>query len=274
MSADAPLAVLVDGEPAGAIPVTDRGFLYGDALFEVLRTYGGRPAFLDEHLDRMSTGGTALAFGEPLPRTAFEADVRTLAAVAADVVMRLYWTSGDGAGMVRAPTGTRRVSMAFALTRPDAVAYDEGVDCIVLPGRATHFAAAKVAQYATNVSATRQARGRGAHEALLENAEGLIEEGATSNFFFVRDGILSTPPLGAILPGITRAKVLALAGRAGVPVAEVRPKREDLLEASELFLTSSVREVLPVRSLDGHFYGPPGPVARRLAVAYGIEARG
>ncbi|MAQ13171.1 MAG: aminotransferase [Sandaracinus sp.] len=268
-----PLAVLIDGERADSVPVVDRGFLYGDALFEVLRTHDGGPAFLGAHLDRLAAGGRLLDFGEPLPRAGFQADVRQLAALAPDVVLRLFWTRGDGASLATEPERSRRVAMAFPLVRLPAHAYAEGVDAVVLPGVATSIRGAKVAGYAPNVVATRRARARGVHEALLEDPSGRVEEGATSNLFLVVDGALVTAPTDRILPGVTRAEVLRLARAAGLAVREEPPDRALLERADEVFLTSSIREIVAVRSIDGDSPTPPGPITRQLAAAYAEAAR-
>ena len=264
-----PLAVLVDGEPVGVVPVVDRGFLYGDALFEVLPTHRGEPAYLGRHLERMAAGGALLGFRQPCPREAFEADVARLVREAGpDLVLRLFWSRGDGAGIPAEPPMGRRVSMAFPLRTLAAEAYAAGVECVLVPGRATVLPGAKVAGYAANVLATRAARSAGAHEALFEDDHGRIEEGATSNLFAVHAGGLVTPPADRILPGITRAVVLEIARELAIPVRLEPLERGFLGRADELFLTSSVRELLPVRAVQGVSLGPPGPVTRRLTDAY------
>lgn len=270
----APLAVLVDGEQGRSVPVTDRGFLYGDALFEVMRTYAGAPAFFEPHLERMAGGGERLAFPETCPRAAFADDVRRLAAsVDGDVVLRLYWTRGDGGGVAGEPDRTRRVSMAYAVSRPPPEAYAEGVDCVIVSGRATDASGAKVATYVENILATRRARDAGAHEALMADAEGSIGEGATSNLFALIDGVLRTPAVRGILPGVTRQVVLREARAEGLAVEEGPLTQASIERASELFLTSSVRELLPVRSVDGDRVREPGPITRRLAERYTAAAR-
>lgn len=267
------LGALVDGVPGTTVPVTDRGFLYGDAIFEVLRSYDGSPAFFREHLDRMTAGGAALEYPEPCPVAAFAADLRTLLADAdGDRTFRLYWTRGEGGGVGGEPERTRRVSMAFAVSRPPAVAYREGVECILAQGSATAASGAKVANYVSNIVATRRARAAGAHEALMVDGEGRIGEGATSNVFVLAGGVLRTPPVRGILPGVTRSIVMREARAEGIEVEESELRSEVLEGASEVFLTSSVREVLPVRAVGGRPIGEPGPVTRRLAERYEAAA--
>jgi branched-chain amino acid aminotransferase len=269
-----PLGALVDGEPATSVPVTDRGFLYGDSLFEVLRSYDGSPAFFDEHFERMSQGGVQLDYPEPCPVAAFAADLRALLAEAdGDRTFRLYWTRGDGGGIAGEPERTRRVSMAFTVSRPPASAYREGVECLLARGRATEATGAKVANYVSNILATRRARAAGAHEALMVDGEGRIGEGATSNVFALIGGRLVTPPVRGILPGVTRSIVLREARAEGIEVEERALRAEALTDASEVFLTSSIREVLPVRAIDGRPVGQPGPITRRLAERYEAAAR-
>ncbi len=268
------LGALVDGEAGSSVPVTDRGFLYGDSLFEVLRSYDGSPAFFDEHFARMTKGGVELEYPEPCPVDAFAADVRALLADAdGDRTFRLYWTRGDSGGIGGESERTRRVSMAFGVSRPPASAYRDGVECLLVGGRATGASGAKVANYVSNILATRRARAAGAHEALMVDPEGWIGEGATSNVFAFIEGRLVTPPVRGILPGVTRSIVLREARAEGIEAEETALSADALAGASEVFLTSSIREVLPVRAIDGRPVGEPGPITRRLAERYETAAR-
>jgi branched-chain amino acid aminotransferase len=137
--------------------------------------------------------------------------------------------------------------------------------------------AAKTGEHLFHVLAVREARAHGAHEALLVDGAGCVTEGASSNVFAIRGGVLETPPLGAgILAGVTRGVVLEVAGGLGVRVEERPLPLSRLPEADEAFLTSTVREVLPVvrvgeRPVGG---GAPGPVTRRLHEAFRARAGG
>jgi branched-chain amino acid aminotransferase len=135
------------------------------------------------------------------------------------------------------------------------------------PADGTAAAGAKVTHYLASLLALRDARTRGAQEALIVDAHGNVVEGATSNVFVVEAGRVATPPESAgILAGITRARLLALARDLGVPVDERELPLENLYGADEVFITSSIREVLSVVRVDGRPVGAgvPGPVARAL----------
>jgi branched-chain amino acid aminotransferase len=131
----------------------------------------------------------------------------------------------------------------------------------------TAAAGAKVSNYLANLLAMREAKSRGAQEALVVDAHGHVVEGASSNVFVVAAGRLATPPEAAgILVGITRAHILSAARALGVPVEERALSPDDLWSADEVFITSSIRELLPVVRVEGRPVGAgvPGPVARAL----------
>lgn len=266
-----------------AIPVTDRGFLYGDSVYEVVRTYGGKPHLLAEHLDRL--GRSADQIGIPLPGglAPIEGDVlATLGAARnAESYVRIIVTRGSGPialdpGLADRP---RRVVVIAPLVPYPEELYREGaLVCLVETGRGDSglLAGAKSGNYLVNVLALGAARRHGAHEAILLDHLGRITEGASSNIFMLRHGVLVTPPLDAgILEGITRRQVSALARAAGLEVSERPLTPSELREAEEVFLTSSIREVLPVTQVQetsGARWtvgeGTPGAVTRRLHKAY------
>lgn len=141
---------------------------------------------------------------------------------------------------------------------------------------ATAAAPAKVTAYVGNLLAFQEARRRGAYEALLTTETGEVLEGHSSSFFVVRGGAVETPPLSmGILPGVTRAIVGALCGELGIPFVERVLVPSTVYRADEAFLTSSLREVVPVTRIDGVAIGSgtPGPVTSRLEEAYRARAR-
>jgi len=165
--------------------------------------------------------------------------------------------------------------VVLALSGPPAVAYREGVAAAIVGVRRAAPEAidpsAKTGAHLPNVLAVREARAAGAHEALLLDARGFVTEGSSSNVFAVRGGALHTPPLAAgILEGVTRGVVLRLARDAGVAAEEVPLRPEDLEAADEVFITSTVREIVPVTRLGTRPVGAgrPGPVTRRLHAAF------
>jgi branched-chain amino acid aminotransferase len=157
--------------------------------------------------------------------------------------------------------------------------YEHGIAAITFraerPSDAPAVADAKIGNYLLAVLAARSARERGAREALLEDAQGRILEGATSNVFAVFGDQLRTPPESSpILPGITRARVITLARSAGIAVELRDSSKAELMRADEVFVCSSIREIVPVVSIDGQLVGSgaPGPITRELLRAYRAAA--
>lgn len=267
-------------DPAeAAVPVLDRGFLFGDAVFETLRTASGRPVSWAAHTARLRRSADGI--GLDLPWS--DADLRvhfdaTHAATGnADSLVRIVVTRGVGPLMLdprKALTPTLAV-LAIPLDLPDAAGYSRGlrariVDVTRAPASALD-PAFKTANYLPNIQALRQALAAGDDEAVLVNPAGLVAEGATSNVFAVLGGVLFTPPISdGILPGITRAVVLELAASLAISAQESSLHPFDLRAADEVFLTSSVRGPIAVTTLDGFPVadGREGPLTLRLRQAY------
>lgn len=283
-------ALLTPGE--ARISVFDRGFLYGDSVYEVVRTYRGRPFELEAHLSRLahSAGRIGLSLPWDAPRT--EAELRrTLEAARGDDPPdpgAAPWNAGEryarivmtrGAGEIgldpALAVDPRAIVIVQPLRAPPRSAYREGVKvCVVgvvhVPPQAVD-PTAKTGNYLTHVLALREARAAGAHEALMLDRDGLVTEGTTSNVFAVRGGAVATPPLAVgILEGVTRGIVIGLARAQGLSVREEPLRPSDLEAAEEIFLTSTAREVLAVTRLGDRVVGGglPGPVTSRLHGAY------
>ncbi len=267
------------GREGAHVPALDRGVLYGDGVFEVLRAYRGAPFALEEHLGRLLASATLVGMSLPVPISRLRAEVAEAlaAAGAVDAHVRVLVTRGEGEPGV-APSSTHdatRMIVVTPLTALPRALYEEGVRAVVV--RAPWVAArgptsgAKTLNYLTNVLWTREARARGAGEALVVAHGDVVLEGASSNVFVVHGDEVTTPPLDAgILGGITRACVLSVAASAGVRAREATVTLADLWTADEVFVTSSVREVVPVVQVDEHEVGAgsPGEVTRRLHRAY------
>jgi branched-chain amino acid aminotransferase len=299
-----PTVVNLDGlivPPAEArVSVFDRGFLYGDSVYEVIRTYGGRPFELEAHLRRLE--GSAARIGLELPWEA----ARTTREIARSLeasrdpargadpeepdaapwnpgerYVRVVMTRGAGElGLDPAlAVDPRAIVIARPVHGPPLEAYRRGVKAWVVgmehvPARAMD-PAAKTGNYLHSVLAVREARAAGAHEAILLDAGGHVTEGSTSNVFWVRGGRLETPPVEiGILEGVTRGVVVALAREAGVPLTEVRVPPDELAAADEVFITSTVRELVPVTALGDRLVGSgtPGPVWARLHALFRARA--
>jgi len=276
--------VYIDGlcyeEAEGRIPVSDRGFLYGDALFETLRSYGGRAFMLERHLDRML--GSCRDFGiRPREgRAEFARAVDELVSqVGPDCYIRICVTRGSGFGpWPRAhPAHGRTVIVARPLKGYPPDLYERGMRLVTGAVPRAHLSPLsehKTANYLDSVLARREAASEGADEALLLNTEGRVAELSAANLFAVSNGRLITPEVAeGALPGITRALVLELAARLGIPAGEVRLEPGELARAGEIFATNSVLEICPVTELDGAplSAGAHGPVTARLRAAYREE---
>ncbi|MBC7174458.1 MAG: aminotransferase class IV [Polyangiaceae bacterium] len=261
------------------VSVFDRGFLYGDSVFEVMRTYSGKCFAEHEHLERLARSAELVLISMPASLETLSEEIRrTLAAASNDEsYVRVVVTRGQGPltldpGKARDPL---RVIIVSPLPVPPPELYTEGISaCLVLSSRPTDYtraAGAKASNYLANLLAAEEARRKGGQEAILTDSSGEILEGATSNVFVVRGGEVRTPPLElGILGGITRAAVLSSAARIGIAIREDSLFPNDLYDAEEVFLTSSIREVAPVVRVDGRPIGDgrPGPITRALHAAF------
>lgn len=266
------------------VSVLDTGFTFGDAVYETLRTYGGRPFELPRHLARLRESGRRVGIPVPGDDGAWEARIRAVLEPAGnpESYVRLLVSRGVGDVSYRFERvkGPTVVVIVKPYEAPPERAYAEGVDVILSSFRRNPPAALdpgiKSCNLLNNVLATREAQDRGAFEPILLNVDGEVAEGAGSNVFAVRGGTLATPPLSAgILPGVTRALVLEQAAALGIPVSEDAMRVSDFLGAEEAFLTSTLKEVLPIRAIDGRPVGEgrPGLVTRRILSAYREYAR-
>ena len=265
-------------DPADArIPVTDHGLLYGDGVFEGIRVYGRGIFRLADHLERFEAG--ARAIGLELPGGAARAQKAVLGAARAygrdEAYLRLVVTRGDGALGVD-PTNCRSprlfcIADAIRLYEPEKL--ERGIALVTSslrrPPADVLDPRIKSLNYLNSVLAKREARLRGADEALILNAAGQIAEASVANVFAVRRGELLTPPAtDGALEGVTRRSILELAARDGIPHREATLGRFDLFSADEVFLTGTGARIVPVATLDDQPTGAPGPVTRRLETAF------
>jgi branched-chain amino acid aminotransferase len=280
--------VWMDGQecPAGeaSVSVFDRGFLYGDSVFETLRTYGGRPFAVAEHVERLVESARRVFIDLPVGSDVLEAEIRTACAAWAsastkprEVYVRSMVTRGVGGlgldpGLASRPS---RVIITTPLSPPAPELYERGIATVTYRAARladhTEASGAKLGNYLVAVLATRKAALSGAKEALVVDSAGQVLEGATSNVFWLDGaGVLGTPGLDSgILGGITRKHVLLVARALGRKVVERTPSLDELLLAREVFISSSVRELLPVVEVDGQSIGDgrPGPTTRELHAA-------
>jgi branched-subunit amino acid aminotransferase/4-amino-4-deoxychorismate lyase len=239
--------LMLNGELIAAetatLPATDRALTHGLGLYETLKLVGGVPVFFEEHVARLDLGLDELGLERPCSRAEMAAQICRLS-VAGDVpdgACRVLVTAGPPHGK---PGLLIQADRRRFPARPLIVISYLGVRV-----RAQLKAMTVMQSYL----AQRAATAAGADDAILVDDEGHIFEGATSNMFLVRGGGLVTPPAeGAILPGVLRAKVEELAGAHGIPVVEAFARVADLRSDDGMLLTSSVRGIVPVRSVDDH----------------------
>jgi branched-chain amino acid aminotransferase len=270
------------------VSVYDRGFLYGDAVFEVFRTYGGRPFALDEHLLRLRKSAERVFIHLPVDDATLRGEIEAAVAAAAladglargegaradsEWYVRVVVTRGSGPLSLDPQTAVKplRVVLVEPVVPPARDAYVQGIALATVAVRrtvdGTSAAGAKVTNYLSNLLALREAKAQGAQEALVLDARGHVVEGASSNVFAVRDGAVATPPESAgILVGITREHVIRAARALGTALEERELLPPDIYGADEVFITSSIREILPVVRVDGRAIGggTVGPVTRAL----------
>ena len=269
---------VVDSDSA-RVSVFDRGFLYADSVFEVFRTYGGVPFGQREHLERLERSADLLMISMPVSvaTLASEVEATLRAAGVGDWYVRVVITRGSGPLTYDPSTAVDplRVIIVAPVSVPPAAHYERGIAVSLLhasrPTDDARAAGAKASNYLASLLAAHEAKERGSQEALMLGRDGQILEGATSNLFIVKDGRVRTPePQTGVLVGITRAAVLAVAAAEGIAVEEGEVRPEDLYGADEAFITSSIREVMPVVSADGKAIGPgvPGSVTKRLHQGY------
>lgn len=280
--------VLINGEAhspeTASVSVFDRGFLYGDSVFEALRTYGGEPFELSAHLARLENSAALAKISMPLTLADFEAEVRRGLALTRfdESYVRILLTRGRGRELglsmseAQAPL---RVVLILPLRAPSATTYERGIAAIIYRtqrvGDGTLASGAKLGNYLLSVLALDAARAAGAEEALLADHQGSVLEGTTSNVFCLFDGTLVTPPVSVgILAGITRKEVIQVARQIGQPIVERPLLAEELGLAQEVFVSSSIRELVPVVRVDGREIGDglPGPCYRRLREVFGRHA--
>lgn len=277
-----PGKVYIDGailEPEAAmVPVTDRGFLYGDSVYEVMRTSGGKPVDLAPHLDRLEHSAHAIALTLP-GRDQIVAAIRATldAAGNAESYVRVIVTRGSGEiGLDTALADKPRVIvMVRPLKRPAAEVYRKGIklQCVYLDptgGRAV-AAGIKTGNYLTNIMAMHEARATGADDALICDADGRVSEGSSFNVFVVQGERILTPARDVgLLAGITRERIILLARGHGIEVVETMLRPDDVRHADEVFITSTIRGVLPVAMVDETPLRAPlvGPMTQRITALY------
>jgi len=265
-------------ESDAVVSVYDRGFLYGDGIYETMRAYNGVVFMLEKHLERL--GRSALLTRLDIPETGFITDAvcRTMEAnKLSDAYIRVTVSRGKGPigldpDLCKEPTF---VVITEDFREYPGHLYSDGVKLVIAKTRRNLVSAInpriKSLNFLNNIFAKMEAKEGGAYEAVMLNAEGLIAEGTVSNIFFVKDNVLCTPALDVgVLDGITRELVISLAKKNDIRVSEGKFYPADLFNASEVFFTNTTSEIMPVSQVELIAYRV-GEISKSLHMLYKEE---
>jgi branched-chain amino acid aminotransferase len=269
-----PLLTNLNGHIAetAQISVLDRGFLYGDSVYEVIRTFRGRHFGLKEHLARLRQSASYLYMTVPWTDAEIQAEIEKTLTQASwlESYIRVVVTRGTESVITLQPSAELQPNLLIVVSEiaPDPVLSETGQH-LVIPKRIRNHKkaldpAAKTGNYLNNILALLEAQQMGADDALLLNADGEITEATTSNFWIVKENVVLTPPAEVgILQGITRTFIFQILEQHNIPCQEKVLKPADLDSAQEAFLSSSVRLLMPVRQIDKDLLPTcPGAITR------------
>jgi branched-chain amino acid aminotransferase len=266
------------------ISIFDHGFLYGEGVYETLRTYNGQPFLFERHMKRLRTSADMLALDVPLSDGEIDARFRETMRAAGlgdsperEAYIRILVTRGIGE-LTYDPVATPTPSIVVIVkpnSHPPAAVFEKGVRVSLVPIIRNHPGTVnpliKSNSLLNNALAMQHALKRGGFEGVMRNYKGELAECTQSNLFIVKNGAALTPPVDAgLLPGITRGFLFEIGVEDGIPVREAVLRDEDLFDADEAFLTSTTREIVPIVQVDERKIGDglPGPIARALLAGF------
>ena len=277
-------------EKSAVVSVFDHGFLYGEGVYETLRTYNGQPFLFDRHTWRLRKSAGMLSLAVPIPDAEIDRRFRETMRAAglgaddgsSEAYIRILVTRGVGElsyDPATCPEPTVVVIVKPLVELPPEV-FEEGVRVALVPIVRNHPGSVnpliKSNNLLNNALAMQEAFRRGAFEGVMRNYKGELAECTTANLFVVKRGAALTPPLDAgLLAGLTREFLFEVGTEAGIPVREQVLKDDDLFGADEAFLTSTTREVVPIVRVDDKTIGAgtPGPITKALLAGYRKHAR-
>ena len=279
----------ISDDAHAVISVFDHGFLFGEGIYETLRTYNGEPFLFDRHMRRLRRSASminlALPFEDRQLADRFDQTMRAAGlgpAGGGEAYIRLLVTRGIG-DLTYDPAATPEPSVVV-IVKPhvdlEEALYERGVRVALVSIIRNHPETVNPLIKSNNLLncalAMQEAVRRGAFEGLMRNYRGDLAEFSTANLFIVKGGAVLTPPLAAgLLPGITREFLFEVGADAGVPVREQALKDPDLFGADEVFLTSTTREIVPIVTVDDRTIGngKPGPVTKALLQRFREKAQ-
>lgn len=253
----------------------DRGFQFGDGVYEVLQVKQGLPLFAKEHFERLQRSAGEIEIALPVTREAFDRVIRDLIAAnrLIEGIVYVQLTRGVAPRTHNFPETSVPTLYMSVKAQPDPD-FGAGVAVVVLPDERWHRVDLKTVNLLANVMAAEVAHRKGAFEAILVRQDGTVTECSHSNAWIVKDGVCLTHPVDRnILRGVTRTAALRALAAHHLPYREETFSETDLREADEVFLTSTTAGVAPIVQMDGKPVGDgkPGPVTLRARSAYADE---
>ncbi len=261
------------------ISILDHGFLFGDSIYEVVCTNDGKLCFLDEHLKRLYASASGISLQIPYNREWIKSQIKTTLDSAGnpDSYIRIIITRGEGELDIDPSSCVKPNIIIFVKNIPQIPEekFDKGIHVSLVSikrnSRDSLNPAVKTGNYLNNILARMEAQKMGAEDAIMVNPWGQLTEGTTSNLFFVKEGRIFTPEKECgILSGITREKIIQLAQENGMTLEEGKWPGEELFKADEIFLSGTVKKIMPVSILDNRPVGngKPGPITRKIMRLY------
>jgi len=262
----------------GSVSTDDRGFLYGDGIYETLRSYNGKPFKLAKHLERMRHSAKQLRISFEYTNAEISETIKTLIGKnnIQDAYIRITLSRGSGGGRLQMDENINPTTLIQLkpLTPYDSKLYGEGMSLIVSNCRRSTscpISRHKTTNLLKSILLKEEAKTKSAHEAIILNTDSYVTECVVSNIFMVSDGSVITPSLDTnILPGITRITVLDICKNKSIPVSEDRFTTDRLIKADEVFITNSLMEIMPISRIDDYKIGKvvPGMITQQLMSAY------
>ncbi len=256
----------------------DRGFLYGDGIFETLRTYNGEPFKLAEHLERMRCSAEKLKIIPEYSNAEISESLTKLLEKNSvqDAYIRITLSRGEGGSGLQMSDDLRSTTLIQVepFTLYEKGLYEKGMSLGVSKYRrstTSPICRHKTTNLLTSILLKEEAGNKSAHDSIVLNTDGYVAECIVSNIFMVADGSVITPSLDTnILPGITRRTVLDICRDSGIPTREECFKIETLIKAEEVFITNSLMEIMPVSRIEENNIGnvAPGEITQQLMSAY------